>query len=237
METRVLRHSGIFPADPGFYRRFAARLADDLRELDCLGLFETGLVTELRLVREHRFAGEVIEFTDQEPDRGIPAQDANCYLPAFEGARVLLVCPFADVLADRANRETYEAVWSKTGKRWFGPASVEPVTFPYGFEPETQRRYGTALDLLEEISEEVASREFDVALIGAGSLGIPLAALAKRLGRVGISLGGHLQVTFGVHGERWLADPEWRRNYINDAWVRVPEDRVPDMATTGENYW
>ena len=234
---RALKHAGVFPASSGFHREFAERFALDLRELDCLGLFDPGLRTQLRIIRGHRFEGDLIEFTDQEPDQSVPADDSNCYLPSFRGSRILLVGPFADVLAERANRETYEAVWSKIGKRWFEPATVESVTFPYGFDPDTHRRYRTALNLLEEIQSRIAARTFDVALIGAGGLGIPIAAEVKREGGIGISLGGHLQVVFGVHGERWLSQPDWRRNYLNEAWIRVPEDRAPDMATTEENYW
>jgi hypothetical protein len=237
LAPRALRHAGVFPPDPSFYRGFGEQLASDMRALDCLGLFDPGLSTELRIIQGHGFEGDLIEFTDQEPDRSIPADDTRCYLPSFREARVLLVCPFADLLATRADRETYEEVWSKIGKRWFEPASVESVTFPYGYDLETQRTYGTALNLLEEIDSRIGAQEFDVALIGAGALGIPIAAAVKRQGGLGISLGGHLQVIFGVHGERWLSDPEWRRNYINEFWIRVPEDRAPDMATTEENYW
>ena len=55
-----------------------------------------------------------------------------------------MVCPFADLLGERATRETFEAVWAKTGKRWFEPASVSGIELPYGFEPATQERFATA---------------------------------------------------------------------------------------------
>ena len=175
-----------------------------------------------------------MRFQDQEPPRSADAAD---WLDHLRGRRVLIVCPYADLLRDRARADVYEAVWAAAGKRWFDPAAVESLEIPYGFDPGTHARYRDALGLLDEIAARIGSLDFDCALIAAGGLGIPLAARVKAAGRVGISLGGHLQVVFGVHGERWLARPEWRERWLNDAWVGVPERYRPDRALTGEDYW
>ena len=235
--SRASRLGGVFPADREFVKRFAARLAADLGELDCVGVFDENLASELDLLRAHRYEGEVTGYLDQEPDRGVPADDRLCYLPAFRGRRVLIVCASAELLRDRANRETYEAVWSKIGKRWFEPASVEALPIPYSYDPDAPDLEGTSLDRLDRIEESLASIDFDVALIAAGSMGIPIAVAAKRLGRIGISLGGHLQIVVGVHGERWLAEPDWHRDYFNDAWIRMPAEYVPTAVSPEVNYW
>jgi hypothetical protein len=193
--------------------------------------------SELELMRGHGYEGDVTHYLDQEPHRGTPADDRLCYLPAFRGRRLLIVCASAELLRERANPETYEAVWSKIGKRWFEPASVQALTTPYSYGPQAPQRYGTALDLLDEITESMAAMDFDVALIAAGSLGIPIAAAVKRLGRVGISLGGHLQIVFGIHGERWLSESDWHRDYFNDAWIRMPAEYAPDVIAPELNYW
>jgi hypothetical protein len=235
--VKSLPLSGIFPSDPEFQRRFASFYSERLAEADSLGLVPATYDNELELLRWHHYRGEVLEYVDQEPDRSIPADDAGCWLPALRGRDLLLVCPFAELLRERATESTFEAIWAKTGKRWFKPRSVSAIEFPYGYEPETQERYADALELLAEIEQQMASRAFDVALIAAGGLGLPLAVFAKRLGKVGISLGGHLQIVFGVHGERWLQRPDWRRDYFNDAWIRVPERYRPDMRFTAGDYW
>jgi hypothetical protein len=38
-----------------------------------------------------------------------------------------------------------EALWSRSGKRWFEPAAVEAVEFPYGFATTIRTRDATAL--------------------------------------------------------------------------------------------
>jgi len=239
LKVKATRHAGVFPAELRFYREFVAFYADRLRELDCIGLAMDSLRHSLEIVRFHTLTADLIRYQDQEPDRSIPANDALCYLPRFAGKRVLLVCPFAEALRARATREIFEAVWAKTGKRWFEPASVEAVEFPYGFASETWRRWDTCLDLLDDITARVDAHDYDVALIAAGALGIPIASHVRSRGKVGISLGGALQVLFGVMGSRWRNWEIWRERYINDAWTDVPAGYRPKPGETDAivNYW
>ena len=235
LANSVSRHSGIFPTSPAFLRRFVDLYVEAVASLDSIGVLSWP--GDADLLAEHRFAGRPIDFLDQEPDRSVPADQSRCYLPLFRGKRLLLVCPFAEVLRDRANRETFEAVWGGIGKPWFEPASVDALEFPYGFVAETRERYRDALVLLDEIRERIDPESFDVALIAAGGLAIPLAAALKAQGKVAISLGGHLQVLFGVLGERWRGRRNWERNYFNDAWVELPERCRPAVGESAENYW
>jgi hypothetical protein len=233
---KALRHSGIFPARPEFLRRFGEVFAAGVRKLDSVAI-QGGWEDNAELFRFHGLPGHPIDFLDQEPDRSVPADESRCYLPLFRGRRLLLVCPFAELLRDRATATTFEAVWRKTGKPWFDPASVDAVELPYGFSRDAQRRYGDALDLLADVVARIETREFDVALIATGTLGSLIAAAVKERGRVGISLGGHLQVLFGVAGRRWRERPEWQRDYFNEAWIDMPERYKPDPEETDENYW
>jgi hypothetical protein len=233
---KALRQAGIFPADPAFHRRFADAYLAQLQHLDALGLFPDGWSQQVRIVQAYSLAVPLVRFEDQEPDRSTPSREEACWLPALRDRRILLICPFAALLAQRAIEETFEAVWAKTGKRWFHPVDVDALELPYGFDPATQTRYGTALELLEAVKAEIDRRTFDVALIAAGGLGIPIASFVKERGRVGVSLGGHLQVLFGVLGERWRTR-EWLDRYVSDAWIDMPPRYRPNPALTSENYW
>lgn len=232
------REAGVYPSDPRFARAFVAQYADDLRQLDCLGLF--GAPGEAALIRHHGLSCRFVAFKDMEPDRSSPADESRCYLPHFRGRRLLLVAPFADLLRQRAERDTFEKVWARTGKPWFHPSSVLAVEFPYAFEKATQARFATVLDLRDEIAARIDAVDFDVALVAAGALGIPLAAHIKRSGRIALSLGGHLQVLFGVLGKRWRDIASWRRSYFNEHWIDLPERYRPtdwEQLTDGGAYW
>ena len=235
----ALDNSGIFPADPNFYATFVEFYVATLRQLDYVGLFLEPAAMEAELIRFHGLRNQLTYFQDQEPDRSSPSNAANCYLPYFAGKRILLVCPFANLLRQRATQVIFQGVWSKTGKKWFYPAHVDALEFPYGFAATTQARYTTALALLDHITGEIARREFDVALIAAGGLAIPLAAFVKRMGKIGVSLGGHLQVLFGVLGKRWREMPGWRETYVNEWWIDMPDVYKPVEPNVGDlgSYW
>jgi len=233
----ALKQAGVFPAKPAFYREFGPFYVEQVRNRDCIGVFNDSPFIEPEIIRSYRLENKLGYFLNQEPDRSSPTNPELGYLSAFAGKKVLLLSPFAGFLQERANRSVFEAIWSKTGKEWFYPASIEAIEFPYGFAVESQRHYKTALDLLEAIKERIESADFDVALIGVGGLGIPLASFVKNLGKIGLSLGGHLQVLFGVLGDRWRNSAEWQSRYINSAWTDMPAHYRPGAGQTHENYW
>ncbi len=238
LRNHCQRKMGVFPDDPGFIAAFIARFADDLRSLDALCLFQTAV--EPALYRHYRLAMPVYDMFALEPDRSTPHDASQCYLPLLAGKRILLVTPFAEVLRERATRQTYERVWSKIGKPWFGPRSVHAVEFPYGVEAATRRRFETVLDLFDDIAARIDAIEFDVALIAAGGLGIGLAAHVKRRGRIALGLGGHLQVVFGVLGERWRNMETWETKYFNEWWIDMPARYHPpdkESLMDGGCYW
>jgi hypothetical protein len=237
LSWKLGRHGGVFPTRPEFVRTFAPAYAAAVKQLDCLGLFAEDWDQNEALLRFHGYAGRTLNYRDQEPDRSRPNDEGQCYLPLFRGRKVLLVCPFAELLRARATRETFEAVWAKTGKPWFEPAAVEAVELPYGYARSTQESYPDVLALESEIRCRIEAHDYDVALIGAGTLGVVLAAALKARGKVAIALGGHLQVLFGVSGSRWKDWSGWKRDYFNQAWIELPERYRADPEETDENYW
>lgn len=232
------RQAGIFPADDAFLDRFTDWYGSRLAELDCLGLF--GAAQEKGIVDHYRLPARLIGYESLRPDRSRPGRERPCYLPLFAGRRLLIVSSFAGLLAERANAAVFEAVWANIGKRWFEPASVAALEFPYAYPGSDRGGFATCIDLVDDIARRMESIDFDVALIGAGGLGIPIAATAKRLGRVGLSIGGELQVLFGVRGQRWREDPLWKTRYFNDAWIDMPDRYYPpnkDRLADGGAYW
>src|SRR5262249_29861020 len=127
------KQSGLFPPTAAFLREYVAFYLPHVHNLDCVGLFQQPDALEAEILRTHGVPGKLICYVDQEPDRSSPDEPARCYLPSLRGRRLLVVSSHARLLRERANRETFEAVWAKTGKKWFEPNQVEAVEFPYGF--------------------------------------------------------------------------------------------------------
>lgn len=94
-------------------------------------------------------------------------------------------------------------------------------------------------EALEYMKSEIAKKDFDVALIGCGAYGMPLAAFVKSLGKVGIQLAGWTQMLFGVYGERWISQQTQYSKFINKYWIRPNENETPRKAKDIESgcYW
>ena len=232
-----LNQTGIFPADPEFYLRFNEFYIKKLERLDCLGICFRPW--EPQLFRHYRLPSKLIHYFEQEPDRSRPSNEGNCYLRFFRGKRLLLVCPFASLLKERFTRETFEGVWAKTGKKWFEPADVQAVEFPYGFSPSTHEKFVTAISLYDWICARMDEHDYDITLIAASGLGIPLAVHAKQRGKIAIELGGHLQVLCGVIGQRWRTQTEYGEHHFNDCWINMPERYKPKETNVCDSgaYW
>lgn len=70
--------------------------------------------------------------------------------------------------------------------------------------------------------EEIEKINFDIALIGAGAYGFPLAAFVKEKGKVAIHMGGALQLLFGIKGFRWN-----ELGIYNEYWIKPSESEIP----------
>ena len=213
-----LKQEGVFPADPNFYLEFNSFYIPHVKNIDCLGICYRpwhilgDIVDELEIIRHYKLRNKLIHYPYQQTDLTTPSTEENCYLPHFKDRKILLLCPFAGILKERATKEIFEGVWSKAAKKkWFYPKTVDALEFPYGFAEATHKSYSTAIELYKYITTQIAKRDFDIALIGAGGLAIPIASHIKSMGKIGIDLGGHLQLLFGVLGKRY-------RKWQWDAW-------------------
>ena len=152
---------------------------------------------------------------------------------ALAGKKVLVIHPFA---------ETIEKQYSHR-ENLFQNIEILPE-----FELRTLKAvqsiggtsdiFNTWFDALEWMYHEAMNIDFDIALIGCGAYGLPLAAKLKNAGKMAIHLGGVTQFLFGIKGGRWDSRPDYAAFY-NDSWVRPLESEKPKSADQVENgcYW
>ena len=86
-------------------------------------------------------------------------------------------------------------------------------------------------------SDEWNPRRSQLALLGCGAYGLPLAAHAKEAGMSTIYVGGLLQLLFGVRGPRWERQLEMG-SAMNAHWRRPMAHEVPRGNTSlfGDGY-
>lgn len=237
LEFHFLKNTGLFPANSDFILRYNKFYIEHLKNLDSLGICY--YPRELEIIQHYQIKAKLTYYVHQEPDRSVPNNDEKCYLQYFRDKKILFICPFAEVFKERATKDIFEGVWSKTGKKWFYPKQVDALEFLYGFSHETHKKYATVLDLFKHITTEIDERDFDIALIAAAGLAVPIASYIKNIGKIAIDLGGHLQIIFGVLGKRWKNWEDWKRDYFNDYWIDMPAKYRPketDVCDQGA-YW
>ena len=82
---------------------------------------------------------------------------------------------------------------------------------------------------LEFMKKKISKIDFDIALIGCGAYGLPLASYIKDLGKISVHMGGCLQILFGIKGRRWDENKKISSLY-NKYWVR------PSLKDRHKNY-
>jgi hypothetical protein len=230
LREKLMQHTGLFPATSEELTIFSDLHLEALRDADLLGLIEApyhGWVIKKYAKRATVVALDLLEpyFLEQP------------WSWELRGMRVLVVHPFATSIVKQ-----YTTVREHIFKN--------PKTLPH-FElkviqaPQTitgnSRAFSSWSATLEELLRRVQQEHFDVALIGCGGYGLPLAAAVKKMGRVAIHLGGATQLLFGISGWRWAEHPAFLkyRSIMTEAWQRPLETERPMGWDKIENgcYW
>lgn len=152
---------------------------------------------------------------------------------ALQGKNVLVIHPFDQSIEAQYRRRT--KLFNRPILPDFNLITQRAVQTIAGNKDE---RFETWFDALEYMYNTAMRKEFDVAILGCGAYGFPLAAKLKRAGKVAIHLGGVTQLIFGIRGARWEQWPEYL-DLMTEAWVRPLNSEAPNNSQSVEGgcYW
>jgi len=218
---------GIFPPTMGEFNNFYQEYIRSMGRIDILGL--------MRCPYEKEIIGKYIP----ESENCMLEELEPYYYPipwskSLQGKRVLVIHPFSQSISLQfaTNRE-----------RLFINPDILPE-FELNVMPPPQTLCGNSggfaswSEALNRLKDQVSQREYDVALIGCGSYGLPIGAFIKDMGKVAIHLGGATQILFGIKGGRWDSVPVFKK-MMNEHWIRPSEDERPPNWLKAEKgcYW
>jgi len=218
-------NTGFFPTDDEHLAHFGERMVQDLPIVDILGSSIPG--REVRLMQYFQQA-KIIPLPDLEP-----YYHNDPWSQALKGKKVLVVHPYETSIKNQYARR----------KKLFQDPKVLPE-----FELLTLKAvqsiagnpvgYESWFDALDWMCDQIAKMDYEVAIIGAGAYGLPLAAFVKRMGKKAIHLGGPTQILFGIRGQRW-DDREFFQKLYNEFWMRPLPEEIPEnyQAVEGGCYW
>ncbi len=222
--------AGVFPKSEDIYHRFCDLLLDRLKHIDVFALwFNPG---EGMVASKNRPHAAFVELTSLEP----------YFIPEYPWSEelanktILVIHPFAHSIQNQYRRK--ELIW-RSYPKILPKIKLLTIKSPYGFSHNEFSDWFEMLAWLENQIDEIHKREgFDIALIGCGAAGLPLAAYIKSLGKIGIHMGGPTQILFGIKGRRWDTRTFYR-NLYNSSWVRPqPDEKPPESDTVDDGgYW
>jgi hypothetical protein len=218
----ITQNAGFF-GDLSQLERFCELMLADLETLDVLGSW---LSLEQRVAAFH--TAVTVRLRDLEP-----YYHRDPWTEALTGRTVLVVHPFAESIERQYERRS-ELFDDPRVLPAFELRTVKAVQSIAG----STGGFRSWFDAYEHMCAEIADTEFDVAIIGCGAYGFPLAAHVKRLGRKAVHLGGAVQILFGIKGKRWDQHEVISQLY-NEHWVRPLPSERPDNYRSVEDgcYW
>lgn len=217
--------SGVSPADDDHLNRFAKLYFDDISEIDLLGVW----FNPFEDVVSNEFCphAKLTKLRNLEPY--FSEKPWSAYL---KGKKVLVINPFHKSITEQYKKRD-KLFKDKNILPEFDLITYRPVVSSGGI-----KEFKSWFEALKSMEHDISKIDFDIAIIGAGAYGLPLAAFIKRLGKKAFHLGGATQILFGVLGKRWEDNPDFK-DFFNDEW-RKPMDSEKEVGAeiSGKtSYW
>ncbi len=224
IKLRMKNVAGFFPVTDQSLEDFGRRMVGEIENIDVLGSW----IKEEEVVLDLLKDSLRVRLQDLEPYYHL-----NPWSEVLEGKTVLVIHPFEQSIQQQyKNRELL-----------FNDKRVLPefelITFKsIQTSGGNNAGYNTWFDALDWMCEKITDIEFDIAIIGAGAYGLPLASHIKNLGKKSVHLGGSTQILFGIKGKRWDSHPFIKELY-NQHWIRPLPSEIPNnyQSVEGGCYW
>lgn len=233
--NQMQQWSGFFPSTERNAERFSRMMLEDSGQLDLLAAWSPQSII-LSNYYKNVIKTSLISIE--------PYWSSRPWTRALAGKKVLVIHPFANQI--RLQYQNHR-------KNLFKNSEVLPV-----FELHTiaavqslggsNQKFDNWFQALDWMKAEMDKIDYDIALIGCGAYGFPLAAHSKRTGHKAIHLAGALQLLFGIKGHRW-ENPQYGKgtfghegaylSLFNENWIYPGQEGRPMNANSVEGacYW
>lgn len=222
---QLQKWSGFFPGSIDKVEQFCELIIKDIPQVDLLGSW---LLGEKYFKKELTGCRKVV-LEDLEP-----FFTTNPWTRVLAGKKVLVVHPFAETIEMQYKKR--KLLFDNDLLPAFDLKIVKAVQSIAGEKTE-HKDWFAALKWMQDEIDKIA---YDIAIVGCGAYGFPLAAHIKRSGKKAIHLAGVTQLLFGIKGKRWEEFIVWPyTNLFNEHWVYPGEKEKPKNANVVEGacYW
>lgn len=155
---------------------------------------------------------------------------------ALKDTKVLVIHPFSQTIQNQY--KNYDKLFEN--KKVLPHFQLQTFKAVQTLHQEKDDRFSDWFEALNWMSEEISKKDFDIALIGCGAYGFPLASNIKNMGKIAIHCGGALQLLFGIKGKRWEIEQKSIGDALfNEYWVYPNQEETIQNASKIEGgcYW
>lgn len=224
--TNMHMLSGFFPSNEKTIRQFSEMMVEDMKLLDVLGCWRI----EERWLQKYFPTAKRVELRALEP-----YFHENPWTAVLENKKVLVIHPFSTSI-EKQYHTNRELLFSNKEvlPRFASLETIKAVQTVAG----NVSQFEDWFEALDDMKAEIDKKDFDIAIIGCGAYGFPLAAHVKRLGKKAVHLGGPTQMLFGIKGKRWIELDDFK-DIINPYFVFPDaEDKIKTASKVEEGcYW
>lgn len=240
MLINLQNHAGFFPVDLDKGEKFVELMLDSLGNVDVQATWDLNM--ERFLINHLVPDVSTTKLMNLSPwvKYRYGSLESKPWTAALANKKVLVVHPFSNTIMNQYLQKR-ESIFNKLYDAddilpSFELYTVKAVQTIVGNKDE---RFDTWFDALEWMENECKKINFDVAIIGCGAYGYPLAGKIKQMGKVAIHLGGATQILFGILGKRWEDNKELMEKVVNDSWIKPPVEERPANFNKVEGgcYW
>ena len=222
-------NAGLFPETVEIGKEFSSLMIKSIPEADIAGIWPS----PFEEYYYKRYGNENLEYTwlkNLEPWRNIK----NPWSSALKGKKVLVIHPFKNSILNQYKKR--EEIYPNTNiLPEFDLKVLKSIQTSGG---ENDDRFKNWFDAYKWMLNEIKKIDFEIAILGCGAYGYPLAAEIKKMGKQAIHFGGGTQLLFGIIGARWDNDKAIL-SFVNDSWVRPLDSEKPKDSQSVEKgcYW
>lgn len=224
--SALCNNAGFFPNDDSLMPRYFDINYAAMQQIDVLGSY---------MKSESIFRKELINAKKVNLDGYYaPYYYKNPWTMELDHKKVLVVHPFVEDIASQYKNHRKDIWQDPNVLPEFELITYKSVQSMLGIKTP----YKNWFEALEKMEEDISRIDFDIALIGCGAYGMPLAAYVKNMGKQAVHLAGWTQVLFGIIGTRWLNNPRVSI-MMNQYWIHPSINNIPAEAKRIENgaYW
>ncbi len=225
----IQRNSGFFPPEKSFLDRFAQLYTTSMVGIDILGIWY--VAKEAYCIKKFCPTAYLCNLADIEP-----YYHSNPWSSKLADKNVLVIHPFAESI--KQNYETKRELLFKDVQVL--PKFHLQVYKSIQSMAGNETHFKDWFEAYEFMCHGISKLTFDIAILGCGAYGLPLASfIQKEIKKTAVHMGGATQILFGIKGKRWDDRPFFRDCLYNEHWIRAGENEKFKNYRIAEDgaYW